>query len=108
MIKNVPIGGKNFVCVSLSEAEFADMAAVYVILCVAQNSSWTVLDVGQSGQLGSRIDDHDRKECWTRNCTNKNIWVCVYRMPSSQDTRQDRERFETELRSQYPVSCGKR
>jgi len=108
MATNVTIGGRTFFCVSLSEADFTDVAAVYVILCVAQDGSWTVLDVGQSGQVGIRIDDHDRKECWTRNCANNNIWVCVYRMPSSQYTRQDREKFEAELRSQYRPPCGKR
>lgn len=108
MATNVTIGGRTFACVRLSEADFTDVAAVYVILCVAQDGSWTVLDVGQSGQVGSRIDDHDRKACWTRNCTNNNIWVCVYRMPSSQYTRQDREKLEAELRSQYHPPCGKR
>ncbi len=107
MAVDVTIGGKIFACVRLSEADFTDIAAVYVILCMAHDGSWTVLDVGQSGQVGSRIDDHDRKACWVRNCAN-NIWVCVYRMPSSQYTRQDRERFEAELRSRYRPECGSR
>jgi hypothetical protein len=68
MATNVTIGGRTFACVRLSEADFTDVAAVYVILCVGQDGNWTVLDVGQSGQVGSRIDDHDRKACWTRNC----------------------------------------
>ena len=108
MATKLMIGGKPFVCVRLSEADFTDVAAVYVILCVEQNGSWTVLDVGQSGQVGSRIDDHDRKECWDRKCPSKNIWVCVYRMPSSQFTREDREQFEAQLRKQYNPLCGKR
>jgi hypothetical protein len=92
--KNVKIAGRAFACVRLSEADFTDVAAVYVILCVGRNGRWTVLDVGQSGQVGSRIDDHDRKACWTKNCPNNNIWVCVYRMAFPQYTRQDRENFE--------------
>ncbi|MBT9156853.1 MAG: hypothetical protein DDT37_01844 [Firmicutes bacterium] len=88
MATNVPIGGYPFVCVSLTQADFLDVTAIYVILCVAQDGSWTVLDVGQSGQVGSRIDEHDRKGCWERNCPNKNIWMCVYRMPSTQYTKQ--------------------
>ena len=108
MATNVTIGEKTFVCVKLSEADFTDIAAVYVILCVKQDGNWTVLDVGQSGQVGSRIDDHDREECWDRNCPSKNIWVCVYQMPSSQYTREDRERFEAQLRDQYQPLCGKR
>ena len=108
MATNVTIGGRTFVCVRLSEADFTDVAAVYVILCVAENGSWAVLDVGQSGQVGSRIDDHNRRACWAKNCANNNVWVCVYRMSSSQYTRQDREKLEQELRDLYRPPCGKR
>lgn len=108
MATNVTIGGYPFVCVPLTEADFSDVAAIYVILCVAQGGSWTVLDVGQSGQVGNRIDDHDRKDCWDRNCSNKNIWVCVYRTPSTQYTKQQREQLESALRAQLNPKCGKR
>jgi hypothetical protein len=102
------IGGKPFVCVRLSEADFSDLAAVYVVLCGDPKGSWKVLDVGQSGQVGSRIDDHDRRACWVKSCASSNIWVCVYRMPSDRYTKQDRERLEEELRAKYRPPCGKR
>jgi hypothetical protein len=105
---NVTIGGLPFVCVPWSEADFTDFAAIYVIICVVQGGSWTVLDVGQSGQVGSRIDTHDREGCWKRNCTNGNIWVCVYPMPSSRFSKQDREKVEADLRTRYGPPCGKR
>ncbi len=108
MATQVPIGGKTFSCVRLSEANFKDIAAIYVIICVAKDGSWTVLDVGQSGEVGTRIDSHDRQTCWSNNCPNKNIWVCVYAMPSSQYSKQDREKFETYLRNELKPPCGKR
>jgi hypothetical protein len=108
MATNLTIGGTTFVCAMLSEADFTDVAAVYAILCVAQDGTWIVLDVGQSGQTGSRIYDHDRKACWARNCANNNVWVCIFRMPSSRYTREDREKFEAELRTQYRPPCGRR
>ena len=104
----VTIGGVSFQCVRLVNANFADRAAVYVILCVADGGSWTVLDVGQSGQVGSRIDSHDRRACWARNCTSNNIWVCIYPMPTSQFTEQDRLNLERKLRQQYNPPCGSR
>jgi len=70
MSTNVTIREYLFVCVPSAQADFSGMAAIYVILCVAQDGSWTVLDVGQSGQVGTRIDDHDRRVCWERNCPN--------------------------------------
>ena len=104
MATELTIGGYSFQCVSLSTAEFTDIAAVYVILCVASGGSWTVLDVGQTGELGSRIDNHDRRTCWQRNCASKNIWVCVRSMPN----RDDRLRVEREIRNQYDPPCGER
>jgi hypothetical protein len=70
MAKDVTIGGYPFVCVALSEADFSDVAAVYAILCVGPRGSWTVLDVGQSGRVGSRIDEHERRECWSLCVSN--------------------------------------
>lgn len=106
---NVTIGGYPFVCVSLANADFKDVAVIYVILCVDKDGSWKVLAVGQTGELGDRIDSHDRKTCWQNNCSNKNIWVCVYRMPSDKYTKQDRLKVEKHIRDTYgPLPCGKR
>ncbi len=103
------ISGHSFYCVPLAQADFSDLAAVYVILCVKPDKSWTVLDVGQTGVLGSRIDSHDRRECWTKNCATKNIWVCVYSMPSTKYSPQDRRDLEAEMRKQHSYApCGQR
>ena len=104
----VTISNRSFSCVPLIQADLRDVAAVYVILCVAQGGSWIVLDVGQTGELGSRIDDHDRRQCWSRNCASGNIWVCVYPMPSDRYSRQERLNLEAEVRRQYNPLCGRR
>jgi|GEM_PF-3432314 len=39
----VTIGGLPFQCVKFSEADFSDIAAIYVILCVDKNGRWTVI-----------------------------------------------------------------
>jgi len=108
--KNVPltIGGKSFKCSTLSDADFKDIAAIYVIICVDKDGKWEVLDVGQSGELGERIDNHDRKDCWIKNCPNKNVWVCIYPMPTAKYSKQDRLDFENKLRNQFNPPCGKR
>ena len=106
MATNLTIEGAPFACVRLAEADFADVAAVYVVICVASGGSWKALDVGQSGSVGSRIDAHDRKDCWRRNCPSGNIWVCVHRMPSS--STQQREELERSLRRSLNPPCGDR
>lgn len=102
------IGGKSFRCSSLADADFKDIAAIYVILCVDKDGKWEVLDVGQTGELGERIDEHDRKSCWLSNCPNKNVWVCTYPMPTNIYTKQQRLNLEKELRNKYNPPCGKR
>jgi hypothetical protein len=104
----VTIGGLPFQCVKLSEADFSDIAAIYVILCVDKNGNWTVIDIGQTGELGKRIDTHDRRSCWETNCPNHNIWVCIYKMPTDKYNKQDRLELEKRLRNQYNPPCGER
>ncbi len=105
----VTIGGRSFSCVPLAEANFADVAAIYVIICVNPDKSWRVLDIGQTGELGTRIDSHDRRLCWNTKCETNNIWVCVHPMPSSIYSAADRRALEAALRGQYnPVPCGQR
>jgi len=108
--KIVPIiiDGLAFQCVRLSDPDFKDIAAIYVIICVDKDGKWKVLDVGQTGELGERIDHHDRKKCWEDNCPNKNIWFCVYKMPSDKYSKQDRLDVEKKLRAKHNPSCGKK
>ncbi len=103
---NLSIGGYSFKCVSLSDADFNDIAAIYVIICVDSYGKWVVLDVGQSGEVGSRIDSHERKKCWQQYCSNGSIWVCVHKMPSSQYSKSDRLEREKELRNKLDPKCG--
>ena len=105
---NVAIGGYQFACYPLSEAGVVNGAAVYVVLCVSEGGSWQVLDVGQSGDAGQRITSHPRRECWLANCANRNIWVCIYPMPSSRFTKENRLGLEQHLRRQYSPPCGDR
>ena len=103
---DISIEGYSFVCVPLSQSDFNDIAAIYAIVCVKEDRSWFVLDVGQSGEVGSRIDSHDRKECWKEYCPTGNIWVCVHKMPSSTYTKDDRLERERIVRYKTSPNCG--
>lgn len=95
-------------CVPLSQADFSDEAAVYVIVCI-QNNKYRVIDVGQTGQLRSRIEDHEREKCWRRECRMPGeIFVCVYRMPSAEYSKQDRLTVEKQIRDSRKPPCGQR
>jgi len=102
------IGGYQFACYRLSEAQFINIAAVYVIIGVKPDKGWDVLDVGQSGELGERMQDHPRREEWFQEWPNGNIWVCILPTPSSRYTEQDRTEIEGRIRQRYSPPCGKR
>lgn len=108
-VVDLNIQGYPFKCVRLAQADFSDIAAVYVVLCVTDSAgNYRVLDVGESGQVGSRIDDHDRKECWKRNCESGSIWVCVLRLPTSSYSKEERRAIESGLRQSLGPTCGSR
>lgn len=74
-------------------------AAVYVIL----DNRDSVVDVGQSGEVGTRLENHDRKPCWDRNGGDR---VAIKWMPSSQYSREDREKIERSIRAKEDPPCG--
>jgi hypothetical protein len=110
MAKKVNIQGLPFMCVRLEDADFDDVAAIYVIICVNEvEGKYTVIDVGQSGQVGTRINNHDREECWHSNCEIGHIWVCIYKTPTVDMTAEERIDLEGKIRDAYPnLPCGER
>lgn len=78
-----------------------DRAAVYVIL----DNSNNVIDVGQSGETGTRLSNHERKPCWDRNGGK---WFAVKWMPSDRYSREDRENLEKEVRKEEKPPCGEK
>jgi len=86
----------------------ANRAAVYVIICKASDGKEYVKDVGESGEVGIRIANHDRRPCWERNCNGSlSVYFCY--MPSSEGyTAADRRTLEDKIRNQYNPPCGKR
>ena len=85
----------------------ANRAAVYVIICNLSGKNH-VTDVGESGEVGVRIVDHERKPYWETNCTGS-LWVYLRYMPSSEGyTSEDRRELEKKIREKYSPPCGVR
>lgn len=79
-------------------------SGVYAILTKGPyDSSYTVIDIGESGDLRTRISCHDGKDCWTRNQLGTGVFVAVYYC-----NQADRCRIEAELRFAYSPVCGVR
>lgn len=86
----------------------ANRAAVYVIICTHPTGKHYVIDVGESGEVGERLQDHPRLNCWLAQCKFA-LSVYLRYLPSSEGfTEDDRRRLETKIRQQYSPPCGAR
>jgi hypothetical protein len=100
----INISGYSFEGPYTNTASLAESAGVYAILTRALPSqSWTVIDIGESGQVRSRIESHDRKNCWSRN-SQGTLAVAVLYTPGW--TSSQRSALESSLREQYAPACG--
>lgn len=91
---NLTIAGHPFTCVRLTDADFRDNGAVYAVLCVSEGGKWSVIDVWQTDKSVHGTYLQKKKPDWFRNCSSRNIWVCMHPMHSNKYTEKDRARLE--------------
>ena len=83
-------------------------AAVYVIICTQPTGKHYVIDVGESGEVGDRPQNHPRLNCWLAQCKFA-LSVYLRYLPLSEGfTADDRRHLETKIRQQYSPPCGAR
>ena len=100
---SIKIGKYNFEGPYTTTAKLEDRSGVYAILC-QKNGNYNLVDVGESALVKSRVETHDRQDCWRRNC-NSTLTVAVNYTPNLQ--QPGRMAVEQEIRAQYDPSCGK-
>jgi len=89
----------------LEEADLLDRACVYVILCKS-GEGYTIVYIGETGQVGTRLSTHNRRDCWRRNCSTS-LYVAVYWTPSNQYSSEERREIERELIEKYDPPCNR-
>ena len=100
---SINIGKYNFEGPFTSTGNLKNQSGVYAIL--GRNSDadrWNVVDVGESGTVRERVENHDREPCWKRQ-GYRQLAVAAYYCPEAQ-----RMRIEQELRAQFNPPCGDR
>jgi len=80
-----------------------DRSGVYVILDYRDDGKHYVLDVGESAQVRTRVENHDRKDCWDLN-REGNLRFAVHYTPGLQQA--GRMAIEQEIRDKYNPPCG--
>lgn len=74
-------------------------AGIYAIL---SGGTWTVVYIGQSGDVGERVGpSHHKWDCWQRS---PNLHVAFLSMPGS--TERERLAIEGELIREYRPRCN--
>jgi hypothetical protein len=99
---SIRIGNYTFDGPFLSIDSIEDRAGVYAVLC-KKDDKYTVVDVGESAEVKTRLANHDRKDCWEENCTGT-LYYAVYYTPNLQQS--ERKEIEKEIRDQYNPPCG--
>lgn len=85
-----------------STNELENSSGVYVILGRNDSNNWNVVDVGESEDVKTRVQNHDRKSCWERTGYSSLAVAASY------TNEYNRVKLERELRGFFNPSCGKR
>jgi len=87
----------------LNGTNFNNVSAVYVIYNVVKGQTvW--LDVGETDELGNRLANHERRDCWTNNSGGGELYVGVMR----ESNEAQRKNIEADLRNRLLPLCGER
>jgi len=88
-----------------TKAELEDRSGVYAVLC-RKDGSYSVLDVGEAAAVRTRVQSHDREDCWKRNCSGTIMYAALYTPNLQQPGRME---IEQKIRQALPdIPCGKR
>ena len=90
----------------LSRIDLIDRAAVYVILDKRSNGEYYVVYVGETGQAGTRLANHERSECWN-NASSGTLYVAIKWTPAGGYTVDGRREIEKAIRDEYDPSCNR-
>ena len=99
----IRIGGYEFAGPLTNTNEIQHKAGIYVILDNRTGDTWTVIDVGESSDVKSRVMNHDRAHCWKLNRLGR-LGVAVLYTPGWTDSQ--RRVFERNLREEFSPTCG--
>ena len=99
---SITIGRFSFEGPYTNTNELKDEPGIYVIHCYRDNAYHRV-DVGESREVKSRVENHDRKDCWKRNCAGVLTVSVLYTLHLTEAGRRE---IEQEIRGQVSTPCG--
>ena len=105
-------GGNSYMAITIgnyvfngpysSTSSLEDRSGVYVILD-KRSDGYYVIDIGESSKVKTRVENHERTDCWKR-IKKVTQYFAVNYTPNKQ--QEGRKEIEQELRQQYNPPCG--
>jgi hypothetical protein len=100
---SITIGNLSFDGPFAGASQLLPRSGVYAILGRgATGGNWIVVDVGESGDVKARVENHDRKPHWQGN-GHATLGVAAFYCDAATRTQ-----VEQALRQQYNPACGDR
>jgi hypothetical protein len=87
-----------------SPSHLEEKPGVFVVLCQKYEKN-EIVDIGESENVKSRVEDNERSSCWIRNCESRLAYAVLY---TSDLTEKERKDISYELRDEYNPVCGRR
>jgi hypothetical protein len=84
-------------------ADVKDWPGLYAVLCRRNNKHFLV-DVGETNNLRSELEESGRREMWEENCSGDLVVVVKYTMEMHQ---AERSRMEHKIRRRHNPPCRK-
>ncbi len=101
---SITVGNYTFNGPYTTTSNLEDRSGIYAIHCY-KNDKYYVIDIGESSEVETRVENHDRKDCWKRKCDGTITYSVLYTPNKQQSGRMV---IEQELRDLYDPACGKR
>ena len=101
---SIEIGNYSFEGYYSSPTYLEDEPGLYAIFCRIYEKD-VLLDVGESANVKSRVEDNEKSSCWRRNCPSALGYAVLYTPKLNEKKRM---KIEDEIRDQYNPVCGRR
>jgi len=82
--------------------DIENKSGVYAVLCGEHLQQ--IIDIGESATVKTRLETHDRRDCWKKNCKYTIVYAVLY-TPDKQPA--GRKEIEQDIRNKNPdLPCG--
>lgn len=98
----------NFNIVPINQLVTVPRAAIYTVWTyIPSTGQYPLLYVGQTGNIGERLDtNHHKYPCWINDAINNELYVGYWMVPSDQYSVDQRLTLENALIEAHKPTCN--